>query len=229
VDRYTVEHVARDPNLIRLAEAYLRDYTGSFGYLLEAKRNVLHNFRLNASVTKGVLNCMLGDPNVVDMPAPGNYRFDASQHVPRRGVDFSDPFGCDEEEEPPPPPRAVPLKVRWKMTHVVINHKVSRALHLLDPSTSVAMWRNEYDEIRWQIGLVCKSRATYFPPMHGKIFLLGYNQAQTTLKNECLTMSPRQFNGHEMKGGLVRDWRECKQCLMLSGNESILDGPRRTS
>jgi hypothetical protein len=217
--RWQDSDVRSRPELWTMATDYLTQYTGDFPYLVEARRAIASGNQLRTSVVRGVLNCMMGDSKVINMPEPIDSRFDAQP----RCVDFDDPFGVDQVEDLPkplPPPKTVYLNVRWKMTHGVVNHKAARALHLIDPKTSVAKWWTDTGEIRWQIGWACKSRAIYFSPIAGQIFLLRPDQVKTTLRIGCLTMSPAQFNGHEMKGSLVRDWRECKQCLLFANQSS---------
>lgn len=214
--RWQDSDVRSRPELRSIVEDYLSQYSGDFPYLVEARRASMHN-QLRVPVIRGVLNCMMGDSKVVDMPEPIDSTFSAQPR--RRGISFEeeDPFPSFEEPEPTPfGPKTVYLNVKWKMTHGVINHKVSRVLHLIDPRTSSAKLWLDTNEIRWQIGWVCKSRATYYSPIAGQIFLVRPDQVRTTLRLGCLTMSPRQFNGHEMKGGLVRPWRVCKQCLTLA-------------
>jgi hypothetical protein len=218
VSRFTVQHVTREPSLVALAEAYLRDYSGDFSYLLEAKRNVLHNFRLHDSVIKGVLNCMLGDPTVVDMPQPGNYRFDASQHIgPRTSMDDYVDNDWPRPPAPPPLPKVIGLKTRWRMTHGVINSKQARAIHMVDTEWSGARYSPDTGAINWRLRWLCKPHPMYYSPLRGQFFLLRYDQMQTTLRLKCLTMSPTQFGKVEMLGGLLRDWRECRQCVLRDG------------
>lgn len=217
-------------DLWELATDYLTQYTGDFPFLIEARRALASGGPLRVPVIRGVLNCMSADSRVLDMPEPVDSSFDAAPR--RRGIMF------EEEEEPRPmvaPPRpmtpvpqSVFLKVRWKMSHGVINSKQAKALHLIDPLASIAKMRPGADKVSWEIGWICKSRATYYSPIDGRIFLINPLQARLTIEKQCLVMSPRQFNGHEMKGGLLREWRECKQCLLLA-DRSTLAALRKTS
>lgn len=61
------------PDLLGRAVAYAVEYTGTFGYMLDAQMLALSTGSLPPGVARGVLNCMRTDPRVaLEAPLPPN-------------------------------------------------------------------------------------------------------------------------------------------------------------
>lgn len=92
VARYSVEHVT--PELMRIAVLYVQQYRGDFPYLLNVRNRIatMGEKSLTRYMAKGVLNCMLHDPNVRNLPPPRAVIFDVEEieevHVTRRRTRF---------------------------------------------------------------------------------------------------------------------------------------------
>jgi len=168
VSKFTDGHVRKSEGLRETAYRYVDQYDGTFQFLVTAREAYKANGCLTVQTVRGVLNCMLADASVLNMPQPERLTFDArSPARPRRGVDFGpagvdvvaspghhlDPFDPefeypnedeDDEDEAreiqPNPNRQVDLRVRWKVAFGVSNHVQASVIHRLDRAKSTCTW-----------------------------------------------------------------------------------------
>ena len=67
--KYTDRDVREQPTLLGIAANYALHYEGEFQFMLDAQTMMRERGTLPVQVARGVLNCMLADPRVFDMPA----------------------------------------------------------------------------------------------------------------------------------------------------------------
>lgn len=161
--RFSAQHVT--PTLAALAVRYVIAYTGDFEYLVNMKNRVavMGSKSLNKYMIKGILNCMLVDPNVRNLPRPQAVIFDVEEEIRevrvttrRRRVRASafdlaeegfnrheiDEGWGDEEYVPRVNPyRRITLKSRWKFDYGISDHVKSCRVHIIDHSYPAVHWR----------------------------------------------------------------------------------------
>lgn len=218
--RYTDSDVRADASLRTLAESYLRTYAGTFDFLLETKRLVDLNWPINTPTIRGVLNCMLADPTVVNMPVPAKQVFDAGEQREQEAI------------KPPPTtygrkvPYRVPLKVKWNYRYGISNHVQAKAIHALDVKRSNVAWYPQSTfndgerEYVWQVYWKCASYMSYTNPF-GKIVLLDDEQVSIALKFNSIKLDRGQVPDEaSIKWVGFREWKLCKTCVRLTGQLS---------
>jgi hypothetical protein len=135
--KYTDRQVAEDPEMYgRIATEYCRDYTGSFHVLVEYRERIAAGYPLNLMMVRTVLNCMLHDARVVDLPAPRYEPVSYKNHSGR--VSFTDE---DEDDEVQPVYREqyVKMPVRWKHDYGMSTSPRAYVIHRVHPD-SHALW-----------------------------------------------------------------------------------------
>jgi hypothetical protein len=166
--RFAPHHVT--PELTAVAIQYVHQYQGDFSYLVDVKNRIaaMGEKSLTRYMIKGVLNCMLHDPNVVNLPRPETIVFDVVEevHVSRRtrrvrrmrfdlresaatDWDMESELEADREEEAGAaniekpqlnPYRRLELKSRWKFDYGISDHTKACRVHIVDPSSSAVRW-----------------------------------------------------------------------------------------
>jgi hypothetical protein len=87
--RYDNYDVRTDKRLRPLAYEFLKQYKGDFSFLNECRRFLNDRGYLGDSHVRGVLNSMLADPTVTNMPVPIKTVFDARDKS--LAVEFTEP------------------------------------------------------------------------------------------------------------------------------------------
>lgn len=161
--KYTSLDVRDDPQLRPLAYEYLKQYTGDFEFLRIAKMRWERGEYLHDGVIKGILNCMLADPRVAEMPSPTYRSFE-----PRNYTSMVDDYDDDFEPEPVYPRRRsrqrlassiIPVKYTIKFPFITSGNEQAQKLHFVDDKYE-ANWYRALDEIQVRARLLCGS---YFP------------------------------------------------------------------
>lgn len=158
--KFAPQHV--NPELAALAVRYVQQYAGDFHYLVDMRNRVarMGEKSLSRYMVKGVLNCMLHDPNVDNLPHPGSLVFDAEEEieevrVTRRrryrvydaredaNADWElamDEAGFEEEEVGPSPYRRIEMRSRWKFDYGISDHAKACRVHIIDPTYPAVRW-----------------------------------------------------------------------------------------
>lgn len=163
--RYTDMHVRRDPSLTTLAYRYLQEYDGTFEFLTSARRLVIADMDLNTATIRGVLNCMLADGNVVNMPEPAYMPFDANDGVQSqrsRGPIFERGEGGEVRINLPQKLRKIPLRTNWRREYAVSVVRQAHLVHGIDPRSGLVKYVNALIDgqrlaewYRWEINFYC--------------------------------------------------------------------------
>lgn len=139
--KYTDQDIYKTMALIGVAEEYLLNYSGGFRFLTSCREYMIRNGAITISMARGVLNCMLMDPNVDYLPAPRDLTDATTITIPK-------PL------KPRPRLTRVYVKVRWKYRYVLSTHKVARVAHILHPASRLAFYpaTNSYS---WELRVWC--------------------------------------------------------------------------
>lgn len=207
--RYTDEHVRADPSLVGLATQYVTQYAGEFSFLLGVKNAVLTHYTLNVPTVRGVLNCMLADPNVQNMPTPAKLMFDAGEPAYKKLARRAEE---KRTTKPTTSPYRVPLKTTWKTQYAVSIRPQGKLIHRVDDARSrLVEWRyadGRPDKFMWEVDWYC-TQTKYLSARGDSQFytkhyrLLTIKQAYTLLEDGMLADLPELGN---------REWRACHKC-----------------
>lgn len=150
--RYVVQDVSADPRLRPLALDYLSKYNGEFMFLRLMRNNMTDGATLSNAQIKGILNCMLSDPQVVNMPIPVHKVFDAAATL--------DPFN-----EYPVIERPKTKYMQQKLHRFIteLNTPFGTSLHTRTEKihfvrTPIDAWMTNYDTIRFMASWGCTGR-----------------------------------------------------------------------
>ena len=203
--RYTDYDVRANPNLRALAFDYLRQYNGQFQFLNECKA-VLESGRLSDQQVRGVLNSMLADPKVTNMPTPVHTAFDAGQFAPpRRSLELN------VSARPEPVRQTIKLPTRWHYEFGISNHKQARVIHNVDPRRSHGILDVDKWEIRWIFFWKCAGYSMP-KPYEKRLALFNFDDAVLMIStHEAAHIK------HLTEGGTKRAWKWCVQCDRMSG------------
>lgn len=156
VVKYTGADVRDDRRLRPLAYEFLNQYTGDFPFLRDAKRLHMNGEYLRDGVIKGVLNCMLADPRVENMPEP-TYKSFNPVNIP-----YEDDFNPKQVY-----PRRryrqrlassiIPVKFRTKYPFLTSDNNKALNIHILHENHE-ANWYRATDEIQARPRVMCGSR-----------------------------------------------------------------------
>lgn len=226
VARYSVEHVT--PELMRIAVLYVQQYRGDFPYLLNVRNRIaaMGEKSLTRYMAKGVLNCMLHDPNVRNLPPPRAVIFDVEEieevRVTRRRtrvVDFDDPlamaadtwerreidltWGEPEEAMRLNPYRRVEMKSRWNYDYGVSTAKRACRVHIVDHSVPAVVWHHGEEDgphISFQLKWLCKN-----------LWSMGRNANYELMDH-----------GQAVYIAYLVGWDWCKFCLQVNEEQNVL-------
>ena len=136
--RYTDRDVKNDERLYQIALEYLGSYSGTFQVLIDMKRAYITGHRLNVVQIRTILNCMLADPFVVNMPVPEIRPFDASAVML---TNYRGSFGADEEDAQPRRPLMMMLRSRIKVDFSTSMNKTAYKIHQVDHRKTPVVYR----------------------------------------------------------------------------------------
>jgi hypothetical protein len=212
-NRYTDEHVRDDESLVDLATKYVTQYAGEFSFLLGVKRAVLTGYTLNVPTVRGVLNCMLGDPNVQNMPTPASLIFDADEPAYKKLARRRDVTVRSSS------PYRVPLRTTWKAPYAVSIRPQGKLIHGVDTNRSrLVDWRyndDRDDRFMWEVDWFC-TRSKYISARGDSQYytknyrLLTTKQAYTLLEDGMLGDLPELGK---------REWKACRKCTEMGAME----------
>lgn len=161
--KFAPQHV--NSELAALAVRYVQQYAGDFHYLVDMRNRVarMGEKSLTRYMVKGVLNCMLHDPNVDNLPRPETLVFDVEEEIrevrvttrrrrvrtsafdlAEEGFDRNEVDGGWDDEEYVPklnPYRRITLRSRWKFDYGISDHVKSCRVHIIDHSYPAVHWR----------------------------------------------------------------------------------------
>lgn len=161
--KYTDLDVRSDRTLAPIAYEYLKQYTGEFQFLRECKSYYAEMGRLAHAHIRGVLNCMLADPKVRDMPVPTMKVFSASSYdlYGMQPVEYVRHAESPEEEAERELQRersySYPLPTRWRYPHGMSNHKRSHVIHTVDLTRSCAVLHPYFNKVTYVFHWACQS------------------------------------------------------------------------
>lgn len=144
-----------------LAHRYLADYSGNFPPLLARQQMIMSAVPLGIKDIRLVLNCMLVDMRVKNMPMPDRSAFDAGGEV---GYNLSedsdavyyDSFGGPEKRTKHRRPQIV-MKSKVNYDFGISNHVTSHVVHLVDHNKYPVTWYPYISEIRVGTKWICQS------------------------------------------------------------------------
>lgn len=178
---------------------YLENYQGNFEPLLELKAlGGVTDFTVQQ--TRMVLNCMLVDANVVNMPRFPRKFYDAQQRkyiaaVPQTLDDIGE-FESPEIETTGWPrevayrPPWVDMKSRWNYPLGISTYKSASVVHTVDTRSPAVRWYPHTETLKLHLRWMCKGSERL-----GSAELLTYAQANDLIDND--------------------NWRPCKRCALL--------------
>lgn len=161
IRKYTYDEVSRDYELFeRIAKAYLQQYSGSWAPIIDLQQGLKASpeTKLVPGVVKMVLNTMLHDCTVINMPRRPRSIFNASApnllgsgYRARKGYDW-DVDGPVRKVEVRK--RPFELKGKWKKPYAVALGKAAYVVHVLDKEVQPFMFYPNADikyipRIRW--------------------------------------------------------------------------------
>jgi len=126
--KYTDADIRADYDLIRIAEEYCFNYTGSFDFVQGCRDLVAGGGSLNVSLARAVLNCMRVDPTV------------QSKLPEQKPLVQVDPFERRPRLQIANRPAYYVLRAKFKMTFVLSRAKNATAAHLLRPEKTELWW-----------------------------------------------------------------------------------------
>jgi hypothetical protein len=212
--RYTDADVAADPSLRAIATRWLQSYEGSFAFLVGAKSVIEEGRHLSTSTLRGVLNCMLADATVINMPEPARKIFNA-------GSNRFILVDADEVIPPLQPRRAVrkrayPYTLRMRTTfrkiYGISLSTNAKLVHMVDARKSMYVKYVEEDpdasRFRLQWGWRCNPHI-YMRINTGKKPMSHFYKLLTPFEvDDLLTDGFRK----DMYGLAPREWRMCWKC-----------------
>lgn len=158
--RFEIVHVRGREDLRELVKEYLDQYSGSFDYLLWAKNMHDKGYPMGDSVVKGVLNCMVSDPRVTNMPRPVlPPGFDASLAA-RSDDPFSPTLVGDAFSDGDRSwyPKVFRLKTKWRPTFGVSLRPQACLIHTIDTGASglkLVVDRPGEQRFIWDLAWLC--------------------------------------------------------------------------
>ncbi len=197
-------------SLFDLAGRYLATYQGDFAFLVSAKA-AWFDSRLTVQMVRGVLNCMLSDPNVKNMPTAGDVYFDAKFISNVEIESSSNPnkqHGNSSGDLPWIVSRKLPT--RWRKQFLVLNHMQASVVHYLDTDYSGLYYgsHGSYEpSFIWRLRKMCSPHGLM--PSPERVILLSETQAVGTITHNCLMTG---VHSGKVKGSLLRYWRLCPKC-----------------
>lgn len=238
--KFTVAHVQRDPQLRQLAIDYLGQWAGEFDFLSNAKQAIESGEGLRPEVVKGILNCMLADANVRNMPEVPDLSFDAG----------GNPFAAPSEDTLPsltlspdrrrlefemrPKPKygqgyhgEVPMKTKWNKPHIISMASNAKLVHEINPHTSYLDWwkgRDDWNgrDFRWKMELYCdnafwmKGVGPRFQFTSRYVFLTP-REAFWLVEKKALELPwTTDLQGNKLAD---RDWKWCMKCGITKGRD----------
>lgn len=130
--KYTNQDVVNDDRLVVLAHKYLYEYKGDWHVVLDFKRVYESGLPLTTTQVRTVLNCMLADVHVSNMPVPTPPSvFDAARAVlgiPHRTVTRQRPTHLE-------------LRANWKKPFLVSVSPRACRIHSIDRVKSTITYR----------------------------------------------------------------------------------------
>ncbi len=205
--RYTDYDVRSNPDLRELAHRYLRQYNGNFQFLNEARNMLLRGEQMHYATIRGVLNSMLADPTVVNMPEPVLNPFNA-------GGPFDPPKGLDLNFHPGPPvlrrPTTIKVPARWRFLYGISNHTQALAVHVVDPERSHGILHVTPWEVNYKLFWLCAGYSLP-QPYHEKLALFGLDDAILLIQT-----GEAAHIKHLTKGETKRPWKWCRTCVKIS-------------
>lgn len=169
--KFAAHHVT--PDLLTLAVRYVLQYKGDFSYLVDMKNRIatMGEKSITRYMAKGVLNCMLHDPNVHNLPRPSALVFDVEEEIEevrvtkRRRVTIVDdyemaadtwarnqldassgstPGDLDEDELLKRNPyRRLEPRSQWKFDYGISSNNRACRVHIIDPRVPAVHWYPE--------------------------------------------------------------------------------------
>jgi hypothetical protein len=133
--RYTIYDVQMDETLRPLALDYLKNWRGEWYYLANAQRAVARGENLANSVIKGILNCMLSDARVINMPEPTHKAYDASA----RSTALTGDRQIVKRTRVREPSWRVQVRWRMRLPYVTSANIGAKKIHVVERS-SVGWW-----------------------------------------------------------------------------------------
>lgn len=209
-ERFTVAHVMQHDSLRDVAYRYLQQWQGDYPFLVAAKKLVMRGEPLMVASIKGVLNCMLSDPNVTGLVIPEPVKFHAEltrKTIPRPADMFSD-------ERPPHYPLRIQLNTTWHKPFVISRAHNAKLVHTLNQGGSYLIYyspdpdSNNEPRYLWQPKLYCDNifymKRTDKRGLSDRYYML--NQAEAEILTEV---------GCGFRDLPSRKWKWCARCQEL--------------
>jgi hypothetical protein len=193
-DRYEDADVRANEETFRaLAYAYLDQYHGNFHVLTDFKRIHLRDETLNVRQVRTILNCMLIDPRVSNMPIPSDHHFDAGSYKVRR-------YNLGHGDQPiltevRPKYRAdkVKMKSHVNYDYGISNAKQAHVIHRVDHQVTPAIWYPCSGKMLYSTQWICTTD-------------------ERTFKNSILLTEPAALNLLGKPAFRMRHWNACRLC-----------------
>ncbi len=195
--KYTDADVRHDPNLKPLALAYISVYKGEFEPLVKLTEIVRTHgvHELTVSQARMVLNCMLHDANVINLPTPSRTPFDAAEHYPSA-------YAVARKIRKQPLPSVIPMKSKWKDPFFFSTWPTAKLLHVV---RNTDRYRSQWTPVR------------YFREQHELRFDIWIECSTHVPRGIGAFASHAQANHKVMHEGK----KLCKQCMDYSGKWEI--------
>jgi hypothetical protein len=188
-----------------VAYAYLDQYKGSFQFLVDCRDYYNEYGRLGHMHIRGVLNSMLADPNVVNMPVPVRTRFNA--HSFDSDLPSVSEVLLNQSRKPyTGRPLTIPLPTRWRYIFGASNHKRSFVVHKVDVGRSCGVLHRADNTIRWTFHWQCVSHSPP-RPYENTVALFSLDDAVLMVQSGDASHVPTLTVGEK-----VRPWKWCRAC-----------------
>ena len=222
--KYTDADVRGDMELRVLAVKYLRQYHGNFEFLVSCKQALLDGQALKEGTIRGILNCMLADPNVINMPEPAKSMFDAGEAgrfiivTGPAPVEYKLEMKKTVETRYPYFPRRIKTSTKINYAYGLSLAAQACLIHVVDRDRSGLFMYAAPDPFKnkfmWELYWKCSQyriRAKDRSVLRDRYRLVRYTTARTIIRN-----------GSHYKYPEIRsaNWKWCRQCLDSEGLSS---------
>lgn len=189
--KYTNSDVHNDERLFHLAMSYLETYKGSFHVVLGAKAAVESGAKLTVFNVRMILNCMLADTNVINMPTPVHAPFDATRYM-IVDSDGTVRLGHSHGSFTPNRPAVIHLKSKWNKVLGTSKMKRSFLIHHVDTSLGAVVYMplaTAIPKYQMKIHWICGAKLA-----KSQIQLLGMDEAEVLIENQTRAWCKRCFS-----------------------------------
>lgn len=207
--KYTDEDVRADDSLRTLALAYVKTYQGEFPPLARLEYLVRTDQLVGLTVSQArmVLNCMLHDANVINLPTPTGKVFNAAEHY--------SPTGRISREHRPriqtvrPLPSVIPLRSSWKDPFLYSSWQTAKLIHVIRNKDKHSSWMpvnymRDQHELQYRLWVECathvpKDYATFASHARANELVI---HAGKKLCKECAQYTSK-WQAHEVSGLII--------------------------